>query len=85
MALTDNQEQMVYDALNGLLQGLGILIRDSKPSMSMLIYTAEEYTTHLNDNGDYRDKLIQECFNALENRHADDLVDELKERYGMEG
>lgn len=29
------------------------------------------------------DKLIKELFNALENRHADDLVDKLKEKYGL--
>lgn len=29
-------------------------------------------------------ELIDVCFNALERRHADDLVDELKDRYGME-
>ena len=51
----------------------------------MLIYVMGEYASFLNENGDYRDRLIQECFGALERRHADDLVDELKEKYGMEG
>lgn len=53
--------------------------------MPMLIYVMEEYSSFLREHGDYRDKLIKECFDALENRHADDLVDELKEKYGMEG
>lgn len=30
------------------------------------------------------DELIAKLFDALENRHADDLVDKLKEEYGIE-
>lgn len=85
MALNDNQEQMVYIALLDLMREIGVLNRDTLPSMEMLIHTAQEYTLHLRTEGDYKDRLIQDCFNALERRHADDLVDELKERYGMEG
>lgn len=29
------------------------------------------------------DELIAKLFDALENRHADDLVDKLKEEYGL--
>lgn len=84
MALTDNQEQMVYDALHGLLQEIGVVNRDTEPTLVMLVSIAGEYSDHLRNNGDSRDKLIQECFNALECRHADDFVDDLKKRYGME-
>lgn len=85
MALTDNQEQMVYDALHELLQESGVVNRDTAPSLMMLVSIAGEYSEYLRTNGDSRDKLIQECFDALERRHADDFVDALKERYGMEG
>ena len=85
MALSDFQEQMVYDALHELLQEIGVVNRDTSPSLVMLVSIAGEHSEHLRQNGDSRDKLIQECFNALERRHADDLVDDLKERYGMEG
>lgn len=87
MALNDHQEQMVYNATLALLQEVGLVNKDSSPSpsMPMLIYVMEEYSSFLREHGDYRDKLIKECFDALENRHADDLVDELKEKYGMEG
>lgn len=84
MALNDNQEQMVYNALLDLMRGIGVLNSDTLPSFEMLIHTAQEYAFHLRTEGDYKDKLIQECFNALERRHADDLVDDLKSRYGME-
>lgn len=85
MALNDHQEQMVYDALHELLQEIGVVNRDTSPSLVMLVSIAGEYSEHLRTNGDYRDALIKDCFNALERRHADDLVDELKDRYGMEG
>lgn len=85
MALNDHQEQMVYDTLLDLMKEIGVLAKESAPSMVALIYATQEYTAHLQAEGDYRDRLIKDCFNALERRHADDLVDELKERYGMEG
>lgn len=85
MALNDHQEQMVYDALLDLTKEIGLLSKEASPSMVALVYAAQEYTLHLRTNGDYRDALIKDCFNALERRHADDLVDELKDRYGMEG
>lgn len=83
MALNDNQEQIVYDAIYELLKALGVINGDTSPSLLTLVQTTEHYTDHLKLNGDYRDALIKDCFNALERRHADDLVDDLKERYGL--
>lgn len=85
MALNDHQEQMVYNAALVLMQEIGVISKDAAPSMPMLIYVMGEHASFLKENGDYRDNLIRDCFDALENRHADDLVDELKEKYGMEG
>ena len=84
MSLNDHQEQIVYTTLLDLMREIGVLNRDTLPSFEMLVSCAEGYTEHLRQVGDSRDALIKECFKALERRHADDLVDELKDRFGYQ-